>query len=197
MNSFASNSQIIAIHFGTPKRLLESALPELLPPNNWIGALLMNHILKGALLRAGILPPSGSLGCIGELTDCLFLAEVTDLAAAVEIIKGELALTPMSGMYQIAIPEGDGFRSIYPSPGARVNWLFDSERHESAHAKLVQSLGDFCTKMETFCVQSRAVLAVAGGAEKQALEKSIPLIQGYVRQARASLAPEQGGEENL
>ena len=189
MNTFNSNPQTLAIHFGTPKRFLESVMPEFFPPHNWIGALLARHIVKGALLRANLLP-TGEVGCTGDLCDCVMIAEVTDASAAIEVIKEELAASPFHFLYQIGVREGDGWRSVQPSPGARVNWLFDTERHDLAHVRLNQSFGDFCAKLETFCIQARARLAVAGDDERKSLEESIPVIEGIARQLRESIAPE-------
>lgn len=197
MNSFDSREQIIGIHIGLSKPVPASLLPRMLGPKNWIGGLLAHYIIQSALLRANLLP-GGKMGCIGELWDCVLIANVSDADAAVEIVKAELKQVAVLSVYQIAILEESGWRCVHPpSPGARVNYLFSTERHDAAFEEFKTDGREYARKLETLCHEWRELRATASESERRKLDAAIIEVEGILPPLRASFAAEQGGEETL
>jgi hypothetical protein len=186
----------IAIHFGTPNRALESSMPELFPPNNLLGALILHQMLKNALEREGVLA-TGIFGCVGELSDCVMLGEVTDEAAAVEIIKRELDRPLLRIFCQIAVGRDGEWQSVFPSAGARVNCLLDTERHEMTFEKFKAAILAWCDRTEADFNRLVATHTPANDTEREAIETQRRELFDSLQQTRASLKsqdPDQGNE---
>ena len=129
-----SPDNVIGVHVGNPPLLWRR---EFSPAHNNVAYLLLHRTLELALLRDGLTREDCCGACGAELNDCIFMAAVTDPVAAAETIKRELAPLSLLLHCQIGIPEGAGWRCIYPSSDVRMDWLMDTERLEHASAILL------------------------------------------------------------
>jgi hypothetical protein len=126
--------QVIGVHIGNPMLALR---PEFAPPGNNVAFMLLHRMLELALLRDGLTREDCCGGCGAEFNDCVFMAAVTDVIAAADTIKRELATLSILPHCQIGVLEDAGWQCLYPSPDVRLKWLMDDERLEFAGVKFL------------------------------------------------------------
>jgi hypothetical protein len=115
-------------------------LPELTPPGNAVGLLLLIRALESALVIEGLTCQHACAGIGPWLEDSVFFAPVSDAAKSVEVIKAELAAVCLLIFCQIGILEEGCWRCVYPSPEVRLEWLLDTDRLDHASTQYCQAL---------------------------------------------------------